>query len=189
MGRAKAGRETGAAGGRGRARAQAAPPAGALFSNMMERLAAAPSGGGLEAGGGAAAESTEAPDSIESYATRLAAEATRRARRGGRADPSYAKAHFRQAQCLVALGREKDAETLEALHRTWRCAPGDAQTDTLLRRLDDRRPGRRPNLSAHTRPPSASTPPDGLLPAIRAWGFARPFPLAGTSCSSSRSCA
>lgn len=56
------------------------------------------------------------------------------ARQGARADPKYAKAHFREAQCLLLLKRE--AEALPALHRTWTCAEGDTATRELLMKHD-----------------------------------------------------
>jgi tetratricopeptide (TPR) repeat protein len=50
------------------------------------------------------------------------------------ADPSYSKAQFRAAQCLVQLGRL--AEGVAALHKTFLLEPGDAEVHKLLMRHD-----------------------------------------------------
>jgi len=52
------------------------------------------------------------------------------AQAGTKADPQYAKAHFREAQCCLKLGRADEA--LAALQRTWLCAPGDPEVHKLL---------------------------------------------------------
>ncbi len=65
-------------------------------------------------------------------------EALEDARQAAAADASYAKAHFRQAQSLLALGRESDPEMLGALHATWKASPEDPETHRLLLKHDER---------------------------------------------------
>ena len=53
------------------------------------------------------------------------------AKKGGEHDATNVKAPFREALACVQLGDRKEA-ALDALHRAWRLAPGDAEVRRLL---------------------------------------------------------